>query len=239
MKRSAFFGVFALLLGFFLGSLCPSGLFPWSSLSPFRAVSAVATPSVPSLNVAQSPSTLLPPADPEPSLLDPQDNALLLQAACAVTTALRDEDYAALADLVHTELGVTFTPYSAVDLATDLTFTAQQIRALAGNTQTYVWGTTDGRGSPIELTMADYFRTYVFNQDYTKAPRVGIDTVQQSGNALENVAEVYSSARFVEFNFPALDPANTGLDWCSLKTVFLPEGSSWKLIALIHSEWTV
>lgn len=92
----------------------------------------------------------------------------------------------------------------------------------------YTWGVSDGLGSLIELTPAEYFSTYVFNTDYTQAPEIGVDRILQSGNALENLTEAYPGCRFVEFHFPGLDPANAGLDWCSLKLVFslpTPAGS--------------
>lgn len=239
MKRPAFFGVFALLLGFFLGTLCPAGLFPWSVASPFQVDAASASPAQSPANSSAALSTLVTPPPDENSTLDLQNNALLLQAACTVADALAAEDYPALALMVHSELGVTFTPYSTVDLAVDLTFTARQIAALSSNQQLFIWGMTDGRGDPIELTMTDYFRTFVFNADYTRAPQIAVDQIQQGGNALENVADIYPGARFVEFHFPTLSGDTENFDWCSLKTVFLPEGDEWKLIALIHSEWTI
>ena len=241
MKRSAFLGVFTLLVGFFLGSLCPSGLFPWSSLSPFRSAGSVGT-SVSTQTTDPGPQanlTLQAPADSAGSALDTQDNSLLLQTACAVVSALDEKDYPSLAQLVHSRLGVTFTPYSTVDLTTDLTFTAEEIRALAGNTQRYIWGITDGSGAPIEMTMQEFMDAYIYAADYSKAPSVGIDEILQTGNALENVDEVYEDARFVEFHYDGLDPALEGLDWCSLKVVLLPEGDEWRLIGLIHSQWTI
>ena len=223
MKRSAFLGIFTLLIGFFLGSLCPSGLFPWSSLSPFRATSATGTSvsTQTSDNNIQSSLTLQPPPNAADSTLDTQNNSLLLQAACAVIETLHNADYVALSQLVHSELGVTFTPYSTVDLATDLTFTAEEISGLAYNTQRYIWGVTDGSGAPIDMTMQEFVDTFIYNVDYSKAPQIGIDEILQSGNALENVAEVYADGRFVEFHYSGIDPEMDGLDWCSLKTVFL------------------
>lgn len=98
---------------------------------------------------------------------------------------------------------------------------------------------SDGLGSLIELTPAEYFSTYVFNTDYTQAPEIGVDRILQSGNALENLTEAYPGCRFVEFHFPGLDPANAGLDWCSLKLVFSPSDSCWQLVGIIHSQWTI
>ena len=137
------------------------------------------------------------------------------------------------------EEGVTFTPYSTVDRDSDLRFTAAQVRQFSTDQTVYTWGVSDGLGSLIELTPAEYFSTYVFNTDYTQAPEIGVDRILQSGNALENLTEAYPGCRFVEFHFPGLDPANAGLDWCSLKLVFSPSDSCWQLVGIIHSQWTI
>ena len=89
------------------------------------------------------------------------------------------------------------------------------------------------------MTIQEFVDTFIYNVDYSKAPQIGIDEILQSGNALENVAEVYADGRFVEFHYSGIDPEMDGLDWCYLKTVFLPEGDEWRLVALIHSQWTI
>ena len=60
----------------------------------------------------------------------------------------------------------------------------------------------------------------------------------QTGNALENVAESFPGCRFLEYHFPGLEPKNEGFDWCSLKLVLSPYQGEWRLVGLIHSEWT-
>ena len=167
------------------------------------------------------------------------DNFPLLSSACAVVRAIQERDYDTLAAFVHPEEGVTFTPYSTVDRDSDLRFTAAQVRQFSTDQTVYTWGVSDGLGSLIELTPAEYFSTYVFNTDYTQAPEIGVDRILQSGNALENLTEAYPGCRFVEFHFPGLDPANAGLDWCSLKLVFSPSDSCWQLVGIIHSQWTI
>ena len=78
----------------------------------------------------------------------------------------------------------------------------------------------------------------MYNEDYARAPEVGVDTVFLSGNALENVSDAYPDARFVDYAFPGLDPELEGFDWCSLKLVFEPWENEWYLVGLVHGEWT-
>ena len=162
-----------------------------------------------------------------------------LRAAARAAEALKAEDYGTLGDLVHPERGLTFTACSTVDLSTDRNFTADEIRGLTENPRQYLWGYEDGRGSPILLTMEEFVRQYIFAVDYTQAPKVGVDQVVLSGNALENVAQAYPDCRFVDLCYPELDPDFGGLDWCSLKLVFTPLEGQWRLVGLIHSQWTI
>ena len=178
-------------------------------------------------------------SDQETPALDPEDNFALLHAAGLACEAISRRDFTALASYVHPDRGVTFTPYSTVDFDTDLTFTADQIRALEQDQTTYVWGLEDGRGLPIQMTMAQYLDRYVWDADYTRAPELGIDQIITGGNALENLAEDYKGCRFVDFCYPSADPVNDGLDWSSLKLVFQAGEHSWYLVGIVHGEWTI
>lgn len=181
-----------------------------------------------------------PPSDaPSPSPVPCEDD-LLLAHASSVLDAIAARDYDALSKLVHPTRGVTFTPYSTVDPEFDLCFQPDQIAGAATDSTVYGWGFTDGRGSRISMTMEEYFDRYVFDADFRSAPEVSIDQIKASGNALENVADVFSGCRFVEYYFPERDSKKSGLDWCALKLVFAPsDGEDWYLVGLIHSEWTI
>jgi len=178
-----------------------------------------------------SPMATLP--EPSAPLMD------VLTLAPQVLEAIKAQDYQALSCFVHPEEGLTLVPYSTVEPGVNLCFTPEEIAGAASNSSKYIWGLQDGSGLPLELTMADYFEEYVFDADYTAAPDIALNQVQQSGNSLENVKEAYPDSAFVEFHFSGIDPEAEGLDWCSLKLVFSRYEGQWKLAALIHSEWTV
>ncbi|MBM6926753.1 hypothetical protein [Pseudoflavonifractor phocaeensis] len=231
MKRAILLAVLALVCGLTLGLLIGSG-----RLSPTQAqatsLSAIATADLSRANRYYS-----PPAEENP--LDPTDDQQLLDRAGQVLEALKEQDYAALSSLVHPIRGVTFTPYSTVDLSCNLTLDQRQIAGLGQDETIYLWGVFDGSGKPIQATGSQYFQRYVFNADYTAAPTMAVDQVTISGNALENVAAAYPDGRFVEYHFPGLDPEKNGFDWCSLKLVFEIWENQWYLVGLIHGEWTV
>lgn len=207
------------------------------------AASPVSRSTSPSGTVADCSPLIFPPGplSPESSTdtCDPTDNTPLLEAGDAVLEALKRGDIQVLAALIDTERGVTFTPYSTVDPRSDLTFLPDQFTEAGINGTRYVWGATQGKGDPIELTLPEYLKRYVYNAEYTRAPVIGVDHVFSSGNSLENVAEAYPDARFLEYYFPGVDPSNNGFDWCALKLVFLPRDEGYRLVGIIHSEWTI
>ena len=230
MKRSALLCVLALLLGTAAGLLLNVRQLSGRGLLAPSAASAPAAPSA----VLLSPQTAAIAADPE-------SNAPLLEAGNAVLAALKSGDIETLSTLVDEEHGVTFTPYSTVDPHSDLTFLPDQLSQAGANGTHYVWGYTQGKGDAITMTLPEYLDAYVFNIDYTQAPIIGVDFVLSSGNSLENVQDAYPESRFLEYYFPGQDPEVGGLDWCALKLVFRdPDHTgSYRLIGIIHSEWTI
>ena len=220
-KRIILVSAVALVLGFVVGVVFSSS-FLIPAGAPLRGKTA-AVPLVPA-----SPSLSYSPQDVQ--TLDTEDNILLLQQAGNVLQTLKSQDYAGLSAYVHPSYGVQFTPYSTVQSDRDLRLSAQQIAALGSDTTRHTWGVTDGSGEPIRMSGTEYFARYVFNVDYTQAPVIGIDTV---------MADSYPGCRFVEYHFPGINPQNKGFDWCSLKLVFSPCQDSWRLVAMIHSEWTI
>lgn len=225
MRKTILLPVLALAAGLLLGTLLGFGM-------AGRGSSAGALMSA-------SPGSSRAAAFPTPPPLDTEDNTLLLERSELVLDCLKDGDYAALSRLVHPAKGVTLTPYSTVSTEYDQTLTADEVARLDEDSQELVWGLLDGSGLPIRATGEEYFARFVFNADYTEAPEIGVDQVLMSGNALENVADAYPQARFVDYSFPGIDPALEGFDWCSLKLVFEPWENQWYLIAMVHGEWTI
>lgn len=238
MKRTVLCSVLTLVIGFAVGVFFRFHMLPAPSSSSgpstMNALAASGPSAAPAGFYTPAPSSVALEAS-----LDRDDNGPLLERAGEVTAALRARNYVALAAMVHPEKGVAFTPYSTVNPDGDLCFSPAQLTEAAGRDVPLVWGVSDGKGEPIELTLDGYFDRYVYNADYAQAPEIGIDTVLASGNAMENVAASFPMGRFVEYHFPGLEDANLGYDWCSLKLVFEIWQNQWMLVGVVHSEWTV
>lgn len=167
----------------------------------------------------------------------------LRRAAREVAEALRDRDFARLAEHVDPEAGVRFSPYSYVEPESLVTLTGDELRAAAdGETVQRTWGHHDGTGDPIEMTIGEYFDRFVYDVPYLEEGRVAVDERQGHGNSLDNSADVYPGARIVEYHLPGRNPEYGGMDWRSLRLVFEPraeEARGWWLVGVIHDEWTI
>lgn len=166
-------------------------------------------------------------------------NSYLVEKAYDTLKAIKDGDYAALAGTVHPEYGVVFSPYATISLSSNKCFTKSQVANFAADANTYVWGVYDGSGDPIELTPAEYFARFVHNKEFARAPLIGVNYIVKSGNALENITEVFPGVRFVDFYLPGDDKSADGHDWNSLRLGFEEYAGALRLTVILHSEWTV
>src|SRR5690606_16683656 len=118
-----------------------------------------------------------------------------------VLTAIKDFDMEKLAGAVHPDKGVRFSPYGYVDVENNLVFTAEEVKNLASDTKTYLWGYYDGSGEPMTLSFADYHKKFIYDVDFVNAEQVGYNKTLGFGNSLNNSFEVYKTSIIVEYTF--------------------------------------
>ena len=159
-------------------------------------------------------------------------------AASAIVAALKNQDYETLATYVHPENGVRVSPNTYVT-EEHLVFNAAQVANWGNDTTIYEWGIQDGEGGPIKLAFAEYNQRYLYNVDYVRPHSIGFNTFIGSGNRINNIPEFYPDAPFVEYHFPGFEPDFGGLDWSSLRLIMEKVDGEWKLIGIVHSEWTI
>ncbi|HOQ75761.1 MAG TPA: hypothetical protein PK369_04220 [Thermoclostridium sp.] len=165
--------------------------------------------------------------------------SIIEERTAEVLTAISKYDFEKLSEAVHPEKGVRFSPYTWVDEGKDLVFSADEIRNMARDSGTYVWGNYDGSGDPIELSFRDYFARFVYDADFVNAEQTGYNKVLGQGNTINNSFEVYKDSIIVEYHFSGIDPKYEGMDWRSLRLVFEKAGDTWYLVGIIHDEWTI
>ncbi|WP_088102104.1 hypothetical protein [Halalkalibacter urbisdiaboli] len=161
------------------------------------------------------------------------------EAADQIVEALKNKEMSTLAQYIHATKGVRFTPYGYVDPESDLVFESHELTTLLEDDTKYVWGHFDGTGEPIELTFAEYYERFVYDQDYLNADEKSVNERLGHGNSLDNSQEIYPEATVIEYHFPEIDEQYEGMDWKSLRIVIEKEEGEWKLLGIIHDEWTI
>ncbi len=160
------------------------------------------------------------------------------EVADEIVKALHDKNMDTFAHFVHPTKGVRFTPYAYVQIDVDQVFKANQIGKLLQDQTVYHWGAFDGTGDPIEMTFAEYFQRFVYDQEYLHAEEKSVNERLGHGNSLDNISEVYPNATVIEYYFSGFDPQYEGMDWRSLRLVLEKDAGVWYLIGIVHDEWT-
>ena len=235
MKKTAITAFVFLLVGLGIGYLLFHSVGKSSSeTGDSPALSATPTPE------DENGAVTVPPYVSEGTVsTDERRDTEVVNLAFSALEFIKMGNYDLLAKMVSPEDGVYFAPYSHLDLSANMHFTSEQVAVFASDKSSYLWGYTDGEGAPIELSPTQYFEKYVFDQDYTAAPIIGRNYIVKSGNSIENVQEVFPDCQFVDFHFPGFDPQVGGMDWCTLRLVFREYEDDYKLVAIIHAQWTI
>ncbi len=184
------------------------------------------TPTVVHISATSAPTQVV--QSPQQSVLD---------QAFTIVRALKEKDFAAVANYVSPKMGLHFSPFAAVN-DTDLVFPALRVASLPDDNSTYLWGVYDGSGKPINLSFNDYYAKFIYDEDYANAPQLALNFRLGVSTTIDNSAEYFSGAMIVEFHFPGSDAELAGMDWRSLRLVFLQEGNTWNLVGIIHDNWT-
>lgn len=153
--------------------------------------------------------------------------------------AIKDKDAKVISNYVHPLKGVRFTPYTTVSNENDFVINKDDMINFFNDENSHIWGYYDGIGDEINLTPSQYYEKFIYSEDFINAPKVGYNEVLSSGNMIENQFEVYENAIVVEYYIPEINPEYEGLDWQSLRLVFEECEGNWKLVGVIHNQWTI
>jgi hypothetical protein len=152
---------------------------------------------------------------------------------------MKSKDGPRLAEFVHPERGVRFSPYAFVDVDNDRVLSRADVRRLWEDDSVYSWGHADGTGDPILLTPAQYVERFVMDRDFTAATSVSVNEHPDRGTTSSNAAAVYPNGTSVEFLLEHTEgQGDPAFDWRALRLMFENEDASWQLVAVIHDEWT-
>ncbi len=162
----------------------------------------------------------------------------LIKLGQTTLSALKSYQIDQLAEIIHPDLCLRFSPYSYLSSRNQV-ICSSEIANVAESSDVLLWGSYDGKGDPINLTFREYYNRFVYDQAYFQAPVIGFNIEMSSGNSINNLQDIYPDGMMIEYYFPGFDPQYGGMDWRSLRLVFVQKGMDWYLAALIHGEWTI
>ena len=163
------------------------------------------------------------------------DTVLVKKLTKEILTSIKNNEYESLAGYFHPDLGVRFSPYGFIDTAKDIKLSAKEYtEGIKSNTK-FTWGYSDGSGDPIDLTIPEYFKKYVYNADFLNAEKTSVNKMIGSGNSLNNLDKIYPNALFTE----SYDPGKHEMAWTTLRLVFKKEAGKFYLIGIVHDQWTI
>lgn len=162
----------------------------------------------------------------------------IIEVSDEVIQALDDQDMERVATHVHPKKGLLFSPYVYVT-EDAIIFEQQEVSTLLEQDEVFTWGRYDGKGTEINLTPDDYFAEFLNVFPFLEPDDVLVDDLQDRGNTLNNIAEVFPNAEVVEYHYEGSEE-NAGIDWESLILVYEKDTEgTLKLIAIVRDMWTV
>lgn len=168
---------------------------------------------------------------------EPDAETVIREQAQAIVEALKDQDVETVAEFVHPDQGVRFSPYAFVEM-NHQSFTREQVNEMMDDEKLYVWGAYDGTGEAIELTPAEYYEEFIYRKDFAnEVEEINFDDIEPRGNTLHNAEEIYPDAHFIEYYVPGTEEF-AEMDWGSLILAFEEVNGEWYLVGVIQDQWT-
>lgn len=176
--------------------------------------------------------------NPEENTKEHLEMELTFDTAINVIKAIDNHNYQMLSEYAHPEKGIVFTPFSYIDYDENLVFMPEQIMNFNSNVEIYNWGYYDQSPNLIKMNIEEYFNSFVYDNKYLNSTQIGINTFVRTGNSIENITDVFPDCIFVDF-YDSGSKDYGGLDWSSLKIVMVKYDGSFKVVALVHSSYTL
>jgi len=174
-----------------------------------------------------------------PKLSSEESQAVIETVDSEIIILLNQRNYTQLANYIHPEKGVRFTPYSE-SKATDQLLTKEEFLDNIKTDPTLNWGyyanPDNPEGFPIELTLNEYLETFVYQGDYINSDVIGYnERVNHHFFFLPEFEHIEYKDSIVVEHFIDDDL----YDFLSIKIVYQKYEESWYIVAFINNEWTI
>lgn len=134
--------------------------------------------------------------------------------------------------------GVLFSPYAYIAIGSSKKLSPDAFLDAISTNKTFIWGSFDGTGDPIKLTVKAYISKFVYSADFLNAEAVGLNQIIKQGNSTNNLKAIYPNHSFIDYHFSGFDQKLNGMDWVSLRLVFEKQNGQYFIVAIIHDQWT-
>ncbi|RYG05893.1 MAG: hypothetical protein EOO07_29615 [Chitinophagaceae bacterium] len=180
--------------------------------------------------------TVVPKVDSNTVAINTQDSVKAIGRQ--VLVLLKEKNYTELVKFFAVD-GVLFSPYAHIDTTNAKKLMPEDFLMAINKKWILTWGSYDGTGEPIKLSIENYLNKFAYNADYLNAEAVGFNEIIKKGNASSNLQNLYPNTQFIDYHFSGFDQKLNGMDWSSLRLVFEKQNNDYFLVAIIHDQWTI
>ncbi|WP_047983223.1 GerMN domain-containing protein [Ornithinibacillus californiensis] len=159
---------------------------------------------------------------------------LLLERSDILFNHLMAKEWGQLANNIHSERGLVYSPFSNVGDEDDLHFTKEEVRAFHENVNLYSWS-WDQSGAEFMATPNDFVENLLKTSgDYVYEYNEIMYNDSEMGTMINTIHDVYPNAIYVEY-LDESDP--NSMDWYkyqALRFVYEEIDEEWYLIAIVR-----
>lgn len=152
-------------------------------------------------------------------------------------TFLKTKNFDSIAKMIHPEENLRFSPYEITNIAVDKYFSEETFMLVVNNKIPIKWGYYDGTGSPIDLTWNQYYKKFVYDRDYLNDGQIKIKIFANDNN--NKIKNIYKDCQYAYIYINGKDKKLNEMDWRSLKLIFKKYLNDWKLVGIVHNQWTI
>jgi len=169
----------------------------------------------------------------------------IIEKSNDIVNLLKNSNIEQLKKYLHPKKGARITLDGYIREDYDVILKPSELDYLLENETKLLWGYSDGKGDPINLSVLGFFKEY-FSYDFTDSDSVVNEIRQGGSNSIDNLTEIYPNKDFVNYYIPyastyldeGVEKPQT-LDWHALNLVFDEYQGKIYLIGIIKDNWTI
>lgn len=167
------------------------------------------------------------------------NDAALISLSNDILNLIKNKDFTHLSAFINPDSGMRFSPYGIVDTVKNQKLLPHQFINLLQSKKIIKWGFFEGTGEPIDLSLSNYFKRFVYDVDFINAEKKSVNKIIGSDSSLSNISTIYPGCNFVQFYFSGFNKKYEGMDWKSLVLVFREKNKKLYLVGVVHDEWKI